>query len=230
LQIQSPKFLKAKSLELRHGYFASISYLDAQVGKVLNALEELGLARNTIVVFTSDHGYHAGEHGQFGKWTNFEQGAHVPLIISTPNMEERGKHTNALVELVDLYPTLLELCNLPFSPTTEMLAGISLAPVVDNPSISVKSTAVTQIARPLGGQDNLAIVGSSIRDSTHRYNRWVDLNSGEVVCEELYDLSDDIYEINNIVDDSSHNLHLKRLRKKLAAIIPFSQIGNNTEY
>jgi len=218
-----------KQQELRHGYFASISYLDAQVGKVLNALEELGLARNTIVVFTSDHGYHAGEHGQFGKWTNFEQGAHVPLIISTPNMEERGKHTNALVELVDLYPTLLELCNLPFSPTTEMLAGLSLAPVVNNPSISVKSTAVTQIARPLGGQDNLTIVGSSIRDSAYRYNRWVDLKSGNVVSEELYDLSDDIYVINNLINDAMYSPQLERLRNKLAAIIPFSQMGREIE-
>ncbi|HRX80951.1 MAG TPA: sulfatase, partial [Pirellulaceae bacterium] len=102
-------------LELRHGYYAGISNLDAQVGKVLAELERLHLINNTIIVFWSDHGFHLGEQGLWCKTSNFELDARVPLIVSTPEMrnEQRGQHSDSLVELLDLYPTLVDLCELP---------------------------------------------------------------------------------------------------------------------
>jgi len=216
---------ESKKKELRHGYFAAISYLDAQVGKVLDALKALGLADNTIVVFTSDHGYHAGEHGQFGKWTNFEQGARVPLIISSPTMDQRGVASRSLVELVDLYPTLISACKLPELPPSKLLAGTSLLPILSDPAATVKPVAITQIARPLGGQDKLQIVGSSIRDPAFRYNRWVDIESGEVVAEEFYDLSEDIHAVHNQIGSDKLKEEMEQLRARLLQALPVAQGG-----
>lgn len=193
-----------KQRELRHGYLAAISYLDAQVGKVLEELKRLKLDKNTIIVFTADNGYHAGEHGQFGKWTNFELGARVPLIIAAPDIKQKGASSFSIAELVDLYPTLIEYCQLPAAPATSRLAGVSLVPVLKDPKAKVKLTATTQVARPLGGQDNLEIVGSSLRDENFRYNAWIRLTDQVIVAEELYDLSTDIDNATNLAADKKY--------------------------
>ena len=109
--------------ELRHGYYAAVSYVDAQVGKVIDELDRLKLADRTIIVFWSDHGFHLGEHGLWCKVTNFELDTRVPLIIATPGAKAAGKSTDALVELVDLYPTLVELCGMALG---EGLEGVDL--------------------------------------------------------------------------------------------------------
>ncbi|MEM9984750.1 MAG: sulfatase [Bacteroidota bacterium] len=192
---------EAKYRELRHGYFACISFLDAQIGKLLDELEALGLMENTIVVFTSDHGYHAGEHGQFGKWTHFEIGTRVPLFIAAPGADYvSSARTTSLVEHVDLYPTLLELCGL---AEKAELDGTSLVPILEDPSRTVKSYAYAQIARPIGSVQRLAVVGSSVRSQDYRYTSWRDESTGKVLAEELYDLSQDLWNAKNLAQEAA---------------------------
>ncbi|MEM9389084.1 MAG: sulfatase [Bacteroidota bacterium] len=205
---------EAKRNELRHGYLAAISYLDAQIGKILRELERLGLADNTIIVFTSDHGYHAGEHGQFGKWTNFEVGTRVPLIIKIPNVQNR--RSNSLAGLVDLYPTLLELCGL--SPSHEV-DGNSLVPTFEHTNAQVNDLIVSQIARPAGAVSNREVLGTSLRDENYRYNVWVDESNGEIIAEELYDLSTDFLKVQNVINDKKYKSAKKMLSQKAQEIL-----------
>lgn len=205
----------SKKRELRHGYLASISYLDEQIGKLIDELERLDLEKKTIIVFTSDHGYHAGEHGQFGKWTNFEVGSRVPFIISAPGIGNEGESSGSIVELVDIYPTLLDLCDLKPPQKSGGLDGISLISVLKNSRARVKSAALSQIARPLGSVTDLEIIGSSIRSHQYRYNVWVRQSDGKVVAEELYDLSDSIFNAINLVNNSRYKKIRKNMIEKL---------------
>jgi len=130
---------------LLHGYYACVSYVDAQIGLMLDALEDEGMRENTIVVVWGDHGWHLGEMGIWGKATNYEIATRVPLIVWTPEMKHRGKETEALVELVDLYPTLCDLAGL---SKPIHLAGKSLLPLFDNPDVKWKQYAVSQFPNP----------------------------------------------------------------------------------
>src|SRR5204862_277877 len=120
-------FTPEQAAEIRHGYLANISYMDAQLGRVLAALETSGVADRTIIVFVSDHGYHLGEQSLWGKTSNFELDARVPLLIAAPGLESAKQKTSSLVELLDLFPTLVELCRL---PSPEGLEGTSLVPAL----------------------------------------------------------------------------------------------------
>src|SRR5690606_5837504 len=111
-------------------YRACVSFMDAQLGRVIDELDRLGLRENTIIVLWGDHGYHLGEQGLFTKMTNFELGTRVPLIVSAPGMKAPGQKSRALVELVDLYPTLADLAGL---PVADSLEGSSFAPLLDKP-------------------------------------------------------------------------------------------------
>ena len=130
---------------LLHGYYACVSYVDAQIGLMLEALEEAGVRDDTVIVVWGDHGWHLGDMGIWGKATNYEIATRVPLIVWTPNMEARGQHSEALVELVDIYPTLCELTNL---PVPEHLAGESFASLLDDPKEVGKEYAVSQFPNP----------------------------------------------------------------------------------
>ena len=130
---------------LLHGYYACVSYVDAQIGLVLEALEEAGVRDDTVIVVWGDHGWHLGDMGIWGKATNYEIATRVPLIVWTPNMQARGQHSKALVELVDIYPTLCELTNL---PVPEHLAGESFASLLDDPKEEGKEYAVSQFPNP----------------------------------------------------------------------------------
>lgn len=130
---------------LLHGYFACVSYVDAQIGLMLDALEEAGVRENTVIVVWGDHGWHLGEMGIWGKATNYEIATRVPLIFWTPEMKNRGKPSNTLVELVDLYPTLCDLAGL---TTPENLAGTSLVPQLQDPNAGGKTFAVSQFPNP----------------------------------------------------------------------------------
>ncbi|WP_075344064.1 sulfatase [Tenacibaculum agarivorans] len=132
---------------LKHAYLASISYIDAQIGKLIDAIDEQGLRDNTIIILWSDHGWHLGEMGIWGKATNYEISTRVPLIISTPEMSTqiRGKKTDALVELVDMYPTLAELAGLPLP---KHLEGQSFKPLLDQPTKQWKTAAFSQFPSP----------------------------------------------------------------------------------
>ena len=130
---------------LLHGYYACVSYVDAQIGLMFEALEEEGVRDDTIIVVWGDHGWHLGEMGIWGKATNYEIATRVPLIFWTPKMKDRGKGSNALVELVDLYPTLCELAGL---AKPKHLAGKSLVSQLDNPDVRGRSFAISQFPNP----------------------------------------------------------------------------------
>ncbi|HVJ69549.1 MAG TPA: sulfatase, partial [Caulifigura sp.] len=183
---------------MRRGYYANIGYMDAQLGKVLDALDASGKGDSTIIVFCGDHGYHIGEHGMWGKTSCFEYDARVPLLISAPGMSSAGQSTKALVELVDLFPTLVDLCRL---PAVAGLEGRSLEPVLRQPSSNVKSAAFTQHPRPAyydrtpSGQPEH--MGYSVRTPYVRYTEWRDWKTGEVAARELYDTENNPAELIN---------------------------------
>src|SRR5699024_9172852 len=130
-----------KIKELRHGYYASVSYMDAMTGKLINELERLGLREETIIVFWSDHGFHLGEQDLWGKTTNYELDTRIPLIISVPGQTTGGSRVQALVETVDIYPTLTDLSGLPIP---ESLAGESLKRFIENPDSDWNKPAISQ--------------------------------------------------------------------------------------
>jgi len=188
--------------EIRHGYFANITYLDAQLGKLLDALERGGRLDRTIILFVGDHGYHLGEHGLWAKNSNFELDARVPCVIAPPGCQRAGQRTSAIVELLDLFPTLVELCGLPMP---DGLEGVSLAPVLSDITHAVKSAAFTQHPRPAyfdrepGGQP--AAMGVSVRTAEARYTEWRDWRDGTVLARELYDQEQQPEELINRVSD-----------------------------
>jgi iduronate 2-sulfatase len=193
-----------QAAEMRHGYYANISYMDAQIGKVLEALDKSGAAGNTIIVFFADHGYHIGEHSLWGKTSDFEFDAHVPLMISDLRTENHGKKTSALAELVDLFPTLVDLCHLPVPPN---LDGVSLGPVLADPARSMKAAAFTQHPRPAyfdrEPDKQPKAMGYSVRTGTVRYTEWRDWKTREVIARELYATEQDPAELKNRVDDAA---------------------------
>jgi uncharacterized sulfatase len=186
------------------GYYASVSFMDAQVGRALDALERLGVADRTIVVFMGDHGWHLGEHTHWQKMSLMEESVRAPLIISAPGARGAGKPTRALTEFLDLYPTLADLCGL--QPPAN-LEGVSLAPVLNDPSASVKQAAYSQIEY----EDRL--FGRTVRTDRYRYIQW----KGDGGGEELYDHEEDPREFTNLASSGAHRPHLQRLRGLLAA-------------
>ena len=178
-------FSDAKTLELIRAYAASVSYMDAQVGRVLDQLDALRLTERTVIVFVSDHGFHLGEHGKWRKKTLFEISLRSPLIISVPDQTHLGVQTDALAELVDIYPTLCDACQLPIP---SQLEGLSLLPVISQPTRPWKTAAFSQIER-------VGVMGRSIRTERHRYSEWGhNGRSGR----ELYDYYTDPDETTNI--------------------------------
>ncbi|MDG2125525.1 MAG: sulfatase [Verrucomicrobiales bacterium] len=203
-------------------YYACVSFVDAQVGRMLDALERLGLANKTTVVFWSDHGYHLGEHnGIWQKRTLFEQGARTPLIIRHPGAEGNGQACPRIVEFVDLYPTLLDLTNLP-NPTSHSLAGKTLSPLLNNPIARWDGTAITQVLRPADSRLEKPVMGCSIRTHRWRYTEWAEGTAGR----ELYDHQADPNEFNNLALDPDQQTraiidHLRpQLRAKASGKIP----------
>jgi uncharacterized sulfatase len=195
-------------------YYAAIQFMDAQVGRLLDALDRLKLADNTIVVFWGDNGYHLGEHGLLMKQSDYENSARIPFLISAPGQQAAGKPSPRTVELVDLYPTLAELCGL--TPPAN-LAGRSLKPLLDNPSAPWDKPSFTQVWR-----GNFA--GYSVRTERWRYTQWDEGRKGE----ELYDYQADPGELRNLAADPRYGDTLAQLkalvRKNWAQ--PFRPAGN----
>jgi iduronate 2-sulfatase len=173
--------------------------VDAQVGKVLDELDRLGMADNTIIVFWSDHGFHLGEHGLWAKTSNFELDARVPLIIATPQ-GQGGQRTSALVELLDLYPTLADLCELAAPGNLE---GTSLRTLLEDPKATVKPAAFTWHPRPAYPPDGKPpeAMGYSLRTDRYRYTEWRNHQTGKVLARELYDHETDPRETRNLIKD-----------------------------
>lgn len=210
-----------QAAEMRHGYFANISYMDAQLGKVLKALRESGVAEKTIVVFLSDHGYHLGEHSLWGKTSNFELDARVPFMVHAPGISADGMRSRSLVELVDLFPTLVELCGL---PQPERLAGTSLVPVLRDPAQNIKQAAFTQHPRPAYYDRTPSklpeAMGVSVRTAHARYTEWRDWKTGEPLAKELYLNADEPAELHNRIDQASHANIQHEAEKLLRAQFP----------
>src|SRR5262245_52533857 len=217
--------------EARQAYFASITFMDQQVGKLLDALDRLKLRDKTVVVFHSDHGYHLGEHGcLWQKMSVFEESARVPLIISSPSQKAAGKGTAALAELVDVYPTVAELCGLK-APAN--LPGKSLVPQMNDASQAGKGFALTQVRRGGGGaaakakaespqatakqkaKAGAGFVGYSLRTDRYRYTEWDEGKQGT----ELYDHEKDPQEFTNLAKDPQHANTIKQLSTKLHDLI-----------
>jgi iduronate 2-sulfatase len=181
-------------LETMRAYFATILFLDAQVGRLLAALKRLQLETNTTVVFWSDHGYGLGEHGQWMKQTVFEYAARSPLLIAGAGVTARGRACPRTVEFLDLYPTLIDLCGLERRPAG--LHGASLRPLLANPKAPWSRPAITEVHRnPEQGE----VRGYSLRTERYRYSMWNDGAEGE----ELYDYSKDPRELRNLAAEPS---------------------------
>jgi len=180
-----------KIKEVIHGYYASVSYIDNQIGRLLQALDSLDLSRKTIVVLWSDHGCHLGERGLWGKNDLTENSARVPLVVSVPDMRGAGQKSRALVELVDVYPTLIALCGIsvPFD-----LHGVSLVPVLENPHRELKSAAFSSYPR-MGN----TVMGYSVRTSGYRYTEYLEIATGKVIDRELYNMDKDPLQYENLV-------------------------------
>jgi choline-sulfatase len=191
------------------GYYAAVSFLDAQVGRVLNALEEYGLKENTIVVFTSDHGYHLGEHGYYQKLTLFENSDQMPLVISYPGQKSKGQVTNSLVEMIDFYPTLSELAGISYP---KYVAGKSIVPVLENVNATIRETAFSQIDNAYMTKFENPTYGYTIRTREYRYTRWEEGGKGMI---EFYDRKNDPGEMVNLATDSNYKDIIKKLDVEL---------------
>jgi uncharacterized sulfatase len=189
-------------------YYASISFLDANVGRVLSALDRLKLRDNTIVIFMSDHGYNLGEHGQWMKQSLFERSARAPLIIAGPGVSPRRASSMRVVEYLDLYPTLAELTGL--QPPAN-LEGRSLVPLIKNPDADWKHAAFTQVRR--GASPNF-FMGYSVRTERWRYTEW----DGGAQGVELYDEQNDPDELRNLADDPRQKDVIVEMKRLLQSV------------
>jgi iduronate 2-sulfatase len=182
--------------QLKHGYYAAVTYMDTQVGKVLDELDRLGLRDNTIIVLWGDHGWKLGEHDAWCKHSNCENDTNAPLLLSVPGMKNAGVHTDALVEFVDVYPTLSDLAGLPLPSHLE---GTSFKPLLDDPKRPWKTAAFSQYPRPASKTSGSALMGYSMRTDRYRFTVWVNRNDHTLVdAMELYDHQADPQENTNI--------------------------------
>lgn len=198
---------ETQAADLRHAYYAAVSYSDAQVGRVLAELDKLGLSKNTIVVVWGDHGWHLGDNGVWGKHTLNERALRSALIIRTPEMKQPGKATDAVVETIDLFPTLAAVTGL---PKPDKLEGKNLTPLLDNPAASWTENAYSFWR-------NAGNTGQSICDGRYRMTRWVNDKSKEVVQVELYDHQKDPQETINIAADNPEVV--ESLKSKLLPLL-----------
>jgi uncharacterized sulfatase len=194
-------FTERDQREFLRAYFAGTTFMDAQLGKVLDALDRTGLAKNTVVVVLSDHGYHLGERQWWNKSTLYEYSARSPLIVSAPGRKAKGAACERLVEFVDVFPTLAELCDL--TPPAR-LDGRSLVPLLDDPKQPWSEAAFTVQARG-------DYLGRSIRTERYRYIEWRD-PQGQV---ELFDHCTDPAEFHNLANDPEYAEVVAKLRELL---------------
>jgi len=206
--------------ELKHGYYASVSYVDAQIGRLLGELERLGLSENTIVVLWGDHGWKLGEHNGWCKMTNYEIDTHVPMIVSGAGVKAKGKQSNALTEFVDIYPTLCEMAGF---PVPGYLQGTSFVPLLENPDIEWKTAAFSQFLLGRFGPPETRLherMGYSIRTDRFRYVEWYSWNKeekikGELLDRELFDHLIDPQENKNRVNDLEYKNTVELISKQL---------------
>lgn len=210
------------AIQLRHAYYASVSYADAQLGRVLDALDELGLKENTIIVLWGDHGWKLGDHASWCKHSTYEIDTRVPFIISAPGMKNRGRETYSFAEMVDIYPTLCELAGISTPPHLE---GRSLVPVLEDPQLQVKDAAFSIYPRSdlkVPGRNlydfselGRVVIGYSMRTEHYRYTEWIHIESGKTLDRELYDHARDPLENRNMAYDVANADLIGQLSEKL---------------
>lgn len=191
------------AMHLRRSYFAAVSYMDAQVGKVLQTLKETDLDKNTIVVVWGDHGWHLGDHTVWGKHTLFERALRSAFIIKTPNLSKGGQPNESIVESVDIYPTLLELANI---PTPNTLSGKSLVPLLNNPAARLDKPALSFWRN-----------GYSMRTPQYRFSKYKD---GDAIHFALFDHIKDKNETHNLADQAAYTKILNDLEEQSKALLP----------
>lgn len=211
---QGDKLPEAKQRELIHGYMACISYIDAQLGKLLDELDRRNITDNTVIVLWGDHGFHLGDHTEWCKHSNFEQATHIPFMFAGPGVAKNIKEDNP-VELLDLFPTVFELANV---PQTDQTDGISLVPLLDDDANTTvdKKYAIHQYSR---GKR----MGYAVRTDRYRYTEWHDndyrtnnsYKDENIVGRELYDYEKDPLETKNWVKDSEYKAVVAQLKATL---------------
>jgi arylsulfatase A-like enzyme len=213
-----------KQKELVHGYYAAVSYMDAQVGILLNTLESLGTLDNTIIVLWGDHGWHLGDHDLWHKHTVFEQATKAPLIIAAPGI--KGGKTNSQTEFVDVFPTI---CNLAGLPIPNQLDGKSLKPLMLDNKASVKEYSISQYPRKLKKEEAASLgykkgnlMGYTLRTERYRYTIWMNdftskqaFEKSKVYASELYDYEKDPLEKVNVVKDKKYENTSSELNSKM---------------
>jgi uncharacterized sulfatase len=197
--------------ECKQAYYAAISFVDAQIGKLLEAMDRLKLWDNTVVVFWSDHGYHLGEHGLWMKQSLFDESSRVPMVIVAPGAKGNGKSSPRTVELLDLYPTLADLSGL--TPPKD-LAGASLRPLLDDPAKAWDRAAFTQVQRG-------ANPGYAVTTERWRYIEWDDGKQGV----QLYDRETDPHEYVNVASDPGHEKVVEELKARMKRNWPVRVTG-----
>ncbi len=194
-------FTALEAREAMRGYYACISYMDAQLGRLLDKLKATGADRNTIVVLWGDHGWHLSEKGMWAKGTLFEVSARGPVIIADPRLQTAGQASPRVVQFLDLYPTLVDLCGL---PKAAWLQGTSLAPLLQQPQAAWDRPAYTVAARHWA-------IGRSVRDERWRYTEWDEGRRGSA----LFDHQGDPHETRNVAEDPRHVATVERLKRLL---------------
>lgn len=202
-----------KARHLMHAYYACVSYIDAQIGRLLTALDESGQADNTIIVLWSDHGWKLGEYKGWGKMSNYEIDTRVPLLIAGPGVTAAGQQSNQLVELLDLYPTLCDMAGI---EVPDFIDGSSLVPNLNDVNAEVHQAAISQYYRKLNGSEYM---GYTIRTQDHRLVEWRDFLTGEVTDQELYRHDSEHSETENVIDSTPEDV-VQKLTAQLLTTHP----------
>ncbi len=236
-------------VELRRAYYACISYVDAQVGKVIKELEIQGFSNETIIILFGDHGWQLGEHNMWAKFTNFEDGTHVPLMIHVPYVTDSGMHTKALVELIDIFPSLTELSGINVPPLCPQesghsmplacVEGSSFVPLLKDPNQAWKKGAFSQFPRPSHGLSRIPghaafsgnehdenVMGYTVRVDSYRFTEWYSFNRtlgvanmSEIWGTELYDHSQSVINFNDENLNLADKPEMKSTVKELRKIL-----------
>ena len=203
---------------LKHGYYASVSYVDAQIGKLIQHLKDLDIYDQTIIIIWGDHGWKLGEHNSWCKQSNYNIDIHVPMIVYSPNQKNRGKQTFAITELVDIFPSLCEMSGI---EVPDYMEGTSFVPLLENPDKEWKAAAFSQFhRRPKVTPDKKRYMGYSIQTKRYHYIEWFYWNNetkekGEYVTNELYDHETDLDENKNIAGFEGNKELIKKLSGQL---------------
>jgi len=214
------KMNEERSRKLKHGYYASVSYVDALVGNLVAHLKEIGLYDNTIIILWGDHGWKLGDHNSWGKMTNYNIDLQVPMIIRYPNQENRGAQTFEITELVDMFPSLCDIAGI---EVPNYMQGTSFLPLIKNPKRTWKSAAFSQFhRRPKVSADGNRYMGYSINTKEYHYIEWYTWDPktgtrGELTGKELYDRKNDPNETVNIIAEDKLTEVKTSLAKQLEA-------------